>query len=72
VPTLEALETAIADHKRTQALFDELTAERADLQMKLATVQQKISTAKASFSANEEALRDVAAQYAREAKRGTP
>lgn len=65
MPTLEALETAVADYKRTQERFDELVAEQTALQAQLNVVMGLLSTAKASFAANEEALRTAAIQFAK-------
>lgn len=69
MPTLEALETAIADYKRTQGAFADLIRRRDEAQALLNVIDGQLSTAKASVAANEAALRSVAAQYATEAKR---
>lgn len=65
MPTLAALETALADYKRTEADFQALADRQTVVLAQLKTIQGQMETAKASFSANEEALRSVAAQFAR-------
>ncbi len=65
MPTLEALETAVSDYKRAQEEFDGLKTKQAELLAELATIQQQIATAKASFASNEDALRTVAVQFAK-------
>lgn len=69
MPTLEALETAIADFKRAQAAFADLVNRRDSVQAQLNTIDGQLSGAKASVAANEEALRGVASQFATEARR---
>lgn len=68
MPTLEALETAVSDYKRTQAMFDELVAEQEALNAQMNVVLGQLATAKASFAANEEALKNAAALFSKGGK----
>lgn len=68
MPTLEALETAVSDYKRTQGELETLLTRQETVLAQLETIQQQIATAKASFVANEDALKSVAAQFAKVGK----
>lgn len=68
MPTLEALETAIADYKRANTAFAELMTRRESVQAQLNTIDGQLSAAKASVAANEEALRNAAVQFSRGGK----
>ena len=64
MPTIEALRTALTDFDRAQTAFSDLMARHEAVMGQMATIQNQIATAKASFIANEEALRSVAEQFA--------
>lgn len=65
MPTLQDLETALDDYKRTQEAFDDLKARQTTVLAQLSTIQSQMETAKASFAANEDALKAVAAAFAK-------
>lgn len=63
MPTLEEIETILADVKRAKAALNDLETRRQQLLGEQAALNAPLATARASLAANEAALKQIAPDF---------